>query len=153
MRNDLYDDTIKAFSLYIEGIISADELFALLHEHFEGNEDLREPLHVIALSREVNRRHHTWFCKPVSEFSLQDCPRLDKSYSQLPEDFPEALCSGRTEEIQLVLNDKWVSVPQGSEHFTFKCKNTYEEAMFKCEDERYKLDHEIFNLESLVALL
>jgi paired amphipathic helix protein Sin3a len=41
-----------------------------------------------------------------------------------------------------VLNDIWVSVPTGSEDFTFKNqrKNQYEEVLFKCEDERYELD-------------
>jgi hypothetical protein len=40
-----------------------------------------------------------------------------------------------------VLNDVWVSVPTGSEDFSFKVtrKNTYEEALFKCEDERYEV--------------
>lgn len=40
------------------------------------------------------------------------------------------------------LNDIWVSVPTGSEDFTFKNqrKNQYEEVLFKCEDERYELD-------------
>lgn len=41
-----------------------------------------------------------------------------------------------------MLNDVWVSVPTGSEDFTFKNmrKNQYEEVLFKCEDERYELD-------------
>ena len=41
-----------------------------------------------------------------------------------------------------VLNDTWVSVPTGSEDFSFKNmrKNQYEEALFKCEDDRYEID-------------
>ncbi len=40
-----------------------------------------------------------------------------------------------------MLNDKWVSVPTGSEDFSFKNmrKNQYEEALFRCEDERYEV--------------
>lgn len=51
-------------------------------------------------------------------------------------------CSGRTDLCWSVLNDIWVSVPTGSEDFTFKNqrKNQYEEVLFKCEDERYELD-------------
>lgn len=38
-----------------------------------------------------------------------------------------------------VLNNKYVSVPTGSEDFGFKGtrKNQYEEVLFKCEDDRY----------------
>ena len=46
-----------------------------------------------------------------------------------------------------VLNDKWVSVPTGSEDFSFKNmrKNQYEEALFRCEDERYEIDMVVDN--------
>jgi paired amphipathic helix protein Sin3a len=52
------------------------------------------------------------------------------------------VCSGRTPLCDEVLNDTWVSVPMGSEDFTFKSsrKNQYEEILFKCEDDRYELD-------------
>jgi len=41
-----------------------------------------------------------------------------------------------------VLNDTWVSVPTGSEDFSFKNsrKNQFEEVLFKCEDDRFELD-------------
>ena len=40
-----------------------------------------------------------------------------------------------------VLNDRLVSIPTGSEDFSFKStrKNIYEENLFKCEDERFEL--------------
>ena len=48
----------------------------------------------------------------------------------------------RTALCRSVLNDTWVSVPTGSEDFSFKSmrKNVYEEALFKCEDDRYEFD-------------
>ena len=42
-----------------------------------------------------------------------------------------------------VLNNDWVSIPIGSEEsFSFKHlrKNVYEEALFRCEDERFEID-------------
>jgi paired amphipathic helix protein Sin3a len=44
--------------------------------------------------------------------------------------------------VQEVLNDLWVSVPTGSEDFSLKImrKNQYEDALFRCEDERYEID-------------
>ena len=46
------------------------------------------------------------------------------------------------------LNDVWISVGKGSEDFSFKAmrRNTFEEALFKCEDERFELDLTINNL-------
>lgn len=54
-----------------------------------------------------------------------------------------------------VLNDSWVSVPTGSEDFSFKNmrKNQYEEALFRCEDERYEIDMVIDNNASAIQCL
>ncbi len=54
-----------------------------------------------------------------------------------------------------MLNDKWVSVPTGSEDFSFKNmrKNQYEEALFRCEDERYEIDMVIDNNASAINCL
>jgi paired amphipathic helix protein Sin3a len=40
------------------------------------------------------------------------------------------------------LNQTWVSVPFGSEDYSFQImrKNTYEEQLFKTEDEKYEYD-------------
>jgi paired amphipathic helix protein Sin3a len=40
------------------------------------------------------------------------------------------------------LNHEWLSIPHGSEHYTFTNmrKNNYEEALFKVEDERFEFD-------------
>ncbi len=40
-----------------------------------------------------------------------------------------------------VLNDRVISLPTGSEDFSFKStrKNIYEENLFKCEDERFEV--------------
>ena len=54
-----------------------------------------------------------------------------------------------------MLNDTWVSVPTGSEDFSFKNmrKNQYEEALFRCEDERYEVDMVIDNNASAIQCL
>lgn len=53
------------------------------------------------------------------------------------------ISSGQGELEDEVLNKKWISVPMGSEHFSFHSKNQYEEALFKTEDERYEHDQYI----------
>jgi len=55
-----------------------------------------------------------------------------------------------------VLNDTWVSVPVGSEdNYSFKHmrKNQYEEALFKCEDERFEVDMVIDSNAAAIAAL
>jgi hypothetical protein len=51
-------------------------------------------------------------------------------------------CTGRDELCNEVLNDVWVSFPTWSEDSVFLSskKNVYEEALYKCEDERYEID-------------
>lgn len=53
------------------------------------------------------------------------------------------ISSGWTDLCEEILNKRWVSVPMGSEHFSFHTKNQYEEALFKTEDERYEHDQYI----------
>ena len=53
--------------------------------------------------------------------------RIDQSYTIIPENFPKAYCSGQGPLEESVLNHKWVSVPIGSEHFSFHTKNINEE--------------------------
>jgi paired amphipathic helix protein Sin3a len=76
------------------------------------------------------------------EIDFSTCKRYGPSYRALPKNYPQPICSERTELGRSVLNDTWVSVPTGSEDFTFKNsrKNQYEEMLFKCEDDRFELD-------------
>lgn len=52
-----------------------------------------------------------------------------------------------------VLNEKWVSVPRGSEYFSFHIKNQSEEQLFVVEDERYELDNYLGMIESTLNAL
>jgi paired amphipathic helix protein Sin3a len=55
-----------------------------------------------------------------------------------------------------VINDGWVSIPIGSEEaYSFKHmrKNQYEEALFKCEDDRFEVDMIIESNEATIRVL
>jgi len=107
------------------------------------------------LSRECNRRKHTWFCRNIDDANMKDCERIDHSYTIIPEDFPQSVYSGKQGEFfRAVLNDKVISVPKGSESsFTFKAKNKHEESLFKIEDERYEIDQAISLNKDLIKVL
>lgn len=55
--------------------------------------------------------------------------------------YPIPSASQRSELGAQVLNDHWVSVTSGSEDYSFKHmrRNQYEESLFRCEDDRYRL--------------
>jgi paired amphipathic helix protein Sin3a len=84
-----------------------------------------------------------WYSVPLSEIDFSRCRRCSPSYRALPRDYPAPPCSDRSEEEKKVLNDIWVSLPVGSEEsYTFRHmrRNTYEEILFRCEDERFEID-------------
>lgn len=84
-----------------------------------------------------------WYAIPLSEIDFSQCRKCTPSYRALPKDYPRPLCTERSEVEQKVLNDQWVSIPIGSEEstsFKFMRKNQYEEALFKCEDDRFEID-------------
>ena len=67
--------------------------------------------------------------------------RICTSYSELPKEYPNLICSGRDEKISKMMNDRLISIPAGSEDDKNPLKkNHYEEHIFKFEDQRYEID-------------
>ena len=60
--------------------------------------------------------------RPISELDVSAWPRCSTSYVQLPKDYPNLKCTGRTPEQASILNDIWVSVTSGSEDYSFKVR-------------------------------
>lgn len=78
------------------------------------------------------------------------------SYRALPRCYRSPACSGKDEIAQEVLNFRYVSCPQfASEEDAFVAskKNQFEEALFKCEDDRFELDMLIDANQYTMALL
>ncbi|KAI8469341.1 MAG: hypothetical protein J3K34DRAFT_522233 [Monoraphidium minutum] len=101
-----------------------------------------------------------WMNKPVSEVAADmaaedKSDRCTDSYVKYPAQLPKLVCSGRDALCLSVLNDEWVSVVSGSEDYSFKLmrKNQYEEALFRCEDDRYELDMAIEQNRATLELL
>jgi paired amphipathic helix protein Sin3a len=85
----------------------------------------------------------SWYSVPLAEIDFSRCRKCSPSYRALPRDYPAHPCSGRTAIDLSVLNDIWVSLPVGSEEsYTFRHmrRNTYEEQLFRVEDERFEID-------------
>lgn len=98
----------------------------------------------------------SWHSVPLSEIDFSRCRRCSPSYRALPRDYPAPPCSERNEEEAKVLNNVWVSLPVGSEEsYTFRHmrRNTYEEILFRCEDERFEIDMIIDSNKATLARL
>jgi paired amphipathic helix protein Sin3a len=86
---------------------------------------------------------------------LNHCKKYGPSYRQLPKLEAKLQCSGRDDMCWEVLNDDWVSHPTwaSEEGFTAHRKNQHEEALHKCEEERYEYDLNIeANLRTIQLL-
>lgn len=98
----------------------------------------------------------SWYSVPLSEIDFSRCRKCSPSYRKLPRDYPAPPCSQRSDEEAKVLNDEWVSLPVGSEEsYTFRHmrRNTYEETLFRVEDERFEIDMAIDSNLCTLALL
>lgn len=97
-----------------------------------------------------------WYSMPLSEIDFSQCRKCTPSYRALPKDYPKPPCTERSPSEEAVLNDTWVSVPVGSEeNYSFKHmrRNQYEEALFKCEDERFEIDMVIDSNTATIRVL
>ncbi|KAJ3159591.1 Transcriptional regulatory protein sin3 [Geranomyces michiganensis] len=81
------------------------------------------------------------------EVNVNTLRRLGHSYRQLPAEIPRPKCSGRDALCNEVLNDEWISHPVyvSETGFVSHKKTQFEEALHKCEEERYEFD---MNIES-----
>ena len=104
--------------------------------------------------------YHFYFLSdniPVDKvaFDVRSCRQSGHSYRKLPPHVPRPLCSGRDELAKEVLNDDWVGLPVflSENGFLATKKTPHEEAMFKCEEERYEFDLNIEANLSVIHLL
>lgn len=161
IRNEsCFDDIMKCFYCYIEGVFNQAELFELISPLFDkSTDDLLHTFRAIVASRDNSRRHHNLLCKPFSEFETHLFKKISYSYFQMPDDFYRPLCKGRFVHPEIrdlckqIFNEDYSSLPQGSESFKFKTKNQFEDALFKVEDDMYRIDFEIGNIEKTMKIL
>ncbi|KAI9361162.1 hypothetical protein DFJ73DRAFT_41850 [Zopfochytrium polystomum] len=81
--------------------------------------------------------------------------RVGHSYRRLPSALSRPICSGQDELCREVLNLEWVSQPAyvSETGFISHKKTLYEEALHRCEEERYEFDFNIDGNMHTIALL
>lgn len=146
LSRDSWGEFIKYIELFSNDAVTKRDLFNYVQELLTpANSELFDNFKRL-ISTRVNydaNPNDLWFSIPLSEIDFTQCRKCTPSYRALPKDYPSAQHSERSELEQEVCNDNWVSLPIGSEENTFfkhMRKNQYEEALFKCEDERFEID-------------
>ena len=166
-NRDTYNELIKCINIFNSEVISKMELQALVYDIIGKHPDLHSGFSDFlaqcelmdfdfgdgkakdgkltqreAQKQKMMSAREKFLSKPISELDLSACERCGPSYRLLPKNFPKATASARTPLCIEHLNDNWVSVTSGSEDYSFKAmrKNQYEEALFRCEDDRFELD-------------
>jgi paired amphipathic helix protein Sin3a len=146
LNEEEFNNLMKLFYLYIEGIICQDELFLLAEDIFfsKVTDETRLYFQTLIKNRDVNRRMNSILCKATSELEYAKLVRHSYSYYSWSK-FPVALCQGRDDLCTSVLNDEYISLPQGSDMFKFKMKNQYEDTLYQLEDTMTDHDFKIGN--------
>lgn len=144
---------MKVFGLYVEGVICQEELIDLVKDFFQGERnELFIQFQMLVKNRDQNRRQQSILCKATSELEYSKLKRHSYSYYSWDK-FPVALAQGRTQLCQSVLNDEFISLPQGSDLFKFKIKNQYEDTLYQTEDQMTDADFKINNQRRTADIL
>ena len=138
---------LKCMDLYAQEILTKNDMLRYMEDllgkqHADLLEEFKRIL-VAAGAAGAPSHDDAWHSVPLSEIDFRRCRRCTPSYRALPRDYPVAPFSGRSEEEAKLLNDVWISLPDGSEEsYTFRHmrKNQHEEVLFRCEDERFEID-------------
>lgn len=143
MSRGQFEFLVKLLFLYYNCIMGKHDILQLATPELFDRPADHEFFRQLVQATEISRRKSTPFFKPLNDIDFSKSMRATHSYVKMPEMYP-IKCRGKEDNplLRSVLNDKWVSVPVGSEHETFNIhsKNQFEEALIKSEDERYELD-------------
>ena len=154
---------MKCLDMYAQEILSKSEMLNLVEPLLgkRNNKLFEEFKRILAAAGGQGMSatpsiEDAWYSVPLSEIDFSRCRKCGPSYRALPRDYPAPPVSQRSDEEAKVLNDVWVSLPVGSEEsYTFRHmrRNTYEETLFRVEDERFEIDMTIDSNTCTLALL
>ena len=92
-----YEEIMKIFYCYVEGVLNQYEFFDLIQVFFDrSNEEVLNTLKQMVAARDSSRRHHNLMCKPLSEFDVREFKKISYSYFEISAKFPKPICGGRS---------------------------------------------------------
>ncbi|CAD8117863.1 unnamed protein product [Paramecium sonneborni] len=143
------NEFLKVIHLYSECIITQMEVMELINQQNWLERDYIDDIRSMLTTRVIARRIQTQLFKPLKDTDFAQVDRVTRSYVRMPIGYAQA--NNNSE----ILNHLWVSVPFGSEDQSFLImrKNTFEEQLFKSEDERFEYDVYIQQTKRTINLL
>ena len=118
-----WQEFLKCLDLYAREVITKAELLTLVSDVFGTKHTaLMDDFKLMLNTRGMldTQAEDVWYSLPVAEIDFSKCRQCTPSYRALPDTYPKFATSERTVADAAVLNDTWVSVPTGSEDFSFK---------------------------------
>ncbi|KAI9332798.1 hypothetical protein BDR26DRAFT_868930, partial [Obelidium mucronatum] len=148
-----YNEFLKVLNLFSNEIIDSKTLVERVEPFLAKSPDLFQWFKKFVKYEEEQIVYN--YPAQRAEIDPRSCRKSGHSYRQLPENYPRSQCSGRDDLCREVLNDDWISQPEyvSETGFIAHKKTIYEEALHKCEEERYEFDMNIeANLHTISLL-
>ncbi|KAI9254321.1 hypothetical protein EDC94DRAFT_238533 [Helicostylum pulchrum] len=152
-----YEEFLKTLNLYTQQILDLDSLIDQVSIFIGNNKELFDWFKSI-VGYEPKEHPIEKPLHPLPKPDLAHCKTTDQSpsYRCVPRNWQAQPCSGRDQIAWEVLNDEYVSHPiwaSEDDGFVASKKSQYEEAMHRCEEERYDYNMNIEANLNVIALL
>ncbi|KAF9185223.1 Transcriptional regulatory protein sin3 [Haplosporangium sp. Z 11] len=150
-----YNEFLKLLNLFSQDILDRKLLVEKVETFLSPNKDLMDWFKAF-VGWDGKDEVIENVAAPRHKVDLSTCRRYGESYRLLPKSETMLPCTGRDEMCWEVLNDVWASHPNWSvegEGFMPHKKNQFEEALHRCEEERYEFDMNIEANLHTIALL
>ncbi|KAI8342641.1 hypothetical protein BC941DRAFT_389690 [Chlamydoabsidia padenii] len=152
-----YEEFLKTLNLYTQQIVDLDMLMDQVKVFIGSNKELFDWFKSV-LAYESKEHPITRPTRTLPKPDLMHCATVadSPSYRLAPVEWQNQPCSGRDQLAWEVLNDVYVSHPiwaSEDDGFLASKKSQYEEAMHRCEEERYDYNMNIEANLNTIALL
>ncbi|PHZ11183.1 uncharacterized protein RHIMIDRAFT_238626 [Rhizopus microsporus ATCC 52813] len=155
-----YEEFLKTLNLYTQQIVDMDTLVDQVSIFIGNNQELFEWFkNMIGYEPREKPIEKPTTIIPKPDLNLCKTtgnPHESPSYRIVPKEWQNQPCSGRDQLCWEVLNDEYVSHPiwaSEEDGFVASKKSQYEEAMHRCEEERYDYNMNIDANLNVIALL
>lgn len=158
---DVYDDFLKLLNMYTRDIIDLKTLVVRAEKFLADDVLLAQFKRLVNWDDRIGNvnygppgsirtgPHDAALRRPVDDAQ-------SPSYRQLPESEIRLATSGRDQLARSVLNDEWVSHPTWASEeagFVAHKKNSFEEVIHRCEDERHEYQIQLEGLARTIGIL
>jgi paired amphipathic helix protein Sin3a len=152
-----WEEFLKTLNLYTQQIVDMGLLIVQVKDFFQGDKELfdtfKKAIGYDPKEHPIERPSHS---AEKPDLATCDAVIYSPSYRIVPKDWQNQPCSGRDQLCWEVLNDQFVSHPIWASEdsgFVASKKNSCEEALHRCEEERYEYDLNIEANLNTIALL